>query len=78
MLRICDSSSEVGGDVRAALDQGGIRGANLHGQAPKVVARSPLVRRSEAGVPSPLAATEVRDQNLPRSPTNTMTVLNSP
>jgi hypothetical protein len=45
---ISDGSSEVGGDVRATLDQGGIRGASLHGQAREVVGRSPLVPRLDA------------------------------
>ena len=56
MLRISDGSSEVGGDVRAALDQGGSRGASLHGQAREVVGRSPLVPRSDAWELAPLAA----------------------
>ena len=56
MLRISDGSSEVGGDVRAALDQGGSRGASLHGQAREVVGRSPLVPRSDAWDLAPLAA----------------------
>ena len=56
MLRISDGSSEVGGDVRAALDQGGIRGASLHGQAREVVGRSPLVPRSDAWDLAPVEA----------------------
>ncbi len=56
MLWISDGSSEVGGDVRAALDQGGSRGASLHGQAREVVGRSPLVPRSDAWDLAPLAA----------------------
>jgi hypothetical protein len=56
MLRISDGSNEVGGDVRAALDQGGSRGASLHGQAREVVGRSPLVPRSDVWDLAPLAA----------------------
>src|SRR6516165_11018755 len=56
MLRISDGSSEVGGEVRAALDQGGSRGTSLHGQAPEAVGRSPLVPRKDAWDLAPLAA----------------------
>jgi hypothetical protein len=56
MLRISDGSSEVGGDVRAVLDQGGSRRASLHDQARDVVGRSPLVPRSDAWDLAPLAA----------------------
>jgi len=56
MLRISDGWSEVGGEVRAALDQGGSRGTSLHGQAPEAVGRSPLVPRKDAWDLAPLAA----------------------
>ena len=56
MLRISDGWSEVGGEVRAALDQGGSRGTSLHGQAPEAVGRSPLVPRKDAWDRAPLAA----------------------
>src|SRR5262245_50112244 len=56
MLRLSDGSSEVGSDVRAALDQGGSRGTSLHGQAREVVGRLPLVPRKDAWDLAPLAA----------------------